>query len=316
MMIKPEKDTSTQQEGLARSAGESLPSLETLRSSRSSNLSRMTFDMSDRVAVVTGAGSGIGRAVAQALLEAGARVACWDIAENEEIGKGEELFGGRVMALKVDVSEEASVKLAVEQTLEKFGQADLVVNCAGIMYKSPLEDIDIKVWDKMYAVNVNGTLLVNKHLAPFLKKSRCGRIVNISSMTALIGLETYLPYSTGKAAVSSMTKIMAAELAPYGITVNALCPGWVDTPWLDKLIWKIASLHDCDFRTAEQMLLEHIPQQRYIHPDEIAFSVLFLAHPLAQGISGTDFVIDNGLTATFKPGLHLPYPNVTKRVLE
>lgn len=272
----------------------------------------MQLDVKERVAVVTGSSSGIGFAVVKALLEAGALVAGWDLQESESIRKLHKRYTKRLLTLRVDVSDETAVKRAAEVSVARFSQVDIVVNCAGIMYKDAIEDIDMEAWNRINDINLKGTLLVNKHLVPYVKQSRCGRIINISSMTALIGLETYIPYTASKAAVSGMTRALAAELAPYGVTVNAICPGWVDTPMLDGLFERIASIHGYDKERAKREVLDHVPQRRFIHPDEIAFSVLFLASPLAQGISGTDFLIDNGLTNTFKPGLHMRHPGYPK----
>ncbi|KIL41633.1 hypothetical protein SD70_05770 [Gordoniibacillus kamchatkensis] len=273
----------------------------------SRSTSELAIRVQGRSAVVTGAGSGIGYAVAKALLQSGANVACWDIRLTPELQSLERQYGDRTAVMAVDVASVDEVEQAGLATAQRFGGVDIVVNCAGVMYKDKVGEIDMAAWDRIYSINVKGTLFVNQTLVPYLKRSGCGRIINIASMTALIGLETYAPYSSSKAAVSNMTKVMAAELAPFGVTVNALCPGWVDTPMLSALFDRIGEIHGLEREQAKDEVLRHVPQRRFIHPDEIAFAVLFLSSPLAQGISALDLSIDNGLANTFKPGLHMKH---------
>jgi len=269
------------------------------------------MDFAGKIAVVTGGSSGIGLEVSKAFLSHGAGVVNWDIRMTPETERLAREFPDRYRAVVADVTSEDSIRAAAAATLEAAGGVDIVVNCAGIIIKAPIEDIDMDAWDRIYAVNVKGTVMTIKHLTPALKRSKAGRIINISSMTANYGLETYSPYSTTKAAVSNLTKVLALELSPYGITVNALCPGWVQTPMLDQgLVAHLARLHGTDLETARREVLRFVPQHRFIPVEEIAFSVLYLAHPLAQSVSGTELRIDCGLTLTFTPGFHLPEPHV------
>jgi len=268
----------------------------------------MQIDVRGRIAVVTGGGSGIGFAVVSAFLESGARVSAWDLTIGDGLKELQAQYGNDLFAVQVDVTDEAAVRRAAEETVGRFGGADIVVNAAGIMYKDALGDIDSGKWDRIFNVHAKGTMLVSQSLLPYLKRSGCGRIINIASMTARIGLETYMPYSSSKAAVVNMTKVMAAETAPYGITVNAICPGWVDTPMTEMLYDRIAGMHGLTREEAKKAVLDHVPQKRLIPPREIAFSVLFLASPLAQCISASEFVMDHGLTNNFKPGFHMIHP--------
>jgi NAD(P)-dependent dehydrogenase (short-subunit alcohol dehydrogenase family) len=265
----------------------------------------MQLNVKGRAAVVTGGGSGIGNAIVKALLQAGAHVASWDLKDSEALQALQQQYGDRLLSLQVDVADADAVKQAGEKTVSRFAKPDLIVNAAGIMYKRPLEEIELDAWDRIYNIHAKGTLLVSRFFAPYLKQSGNGRIINIASMTAIIGLETYMPYSSSKAAVANMTKVMAAELASYGVTVNAICPGWVETPMLEGLFDRIAEIHGYDRNKAIEEVLSHIPGKHFVHPDEIAFCVLFLASPMARSISAADFMIDSGLTNTFKPGLHM-----------
>jgi 3-hydroxybutyrate dehydrogenase len=269
------------------------------------DFSNLQLNVKGRTAVVTGGGSGIGLTIVQALLHAGASVTAWDKTLSEPLQQLQQSNPDRLLALEVDVTDEQAIRQAAEKTAARHPVIDIVVNGAGIMYKEEIGKIDPKKWDLIYNIHAKGTMLVTQSLLPHLKQSKCGRIINIASMTARIGIETYMPYSSSKAAVVNISKVMAAELAPYGITVNAICPGWVNTPMTDLLYDRIATVHGIDREQAKKEILDFVPQKRMIPMEEIAFCVLFLASPLAQSISATEFVIDHGLTNNFKPGFHM-----------
>ncbi|WP_338421094.1 SDR family oxidoreductase [Mesobacillus harenae] len=258
--------------------------------------------MKDLTVVITGGSSGIGMAISKAFLANGANVINWDVQESEEAHLISVANPSQYLFCKTDISAEDSILQALKHIPEKV---DVLVNNAGIIIKSQLKDVQLEDWDRIYDINVKGTMLASKHLLPKIKRSTRGRIINLSSMTAKIGLETYSLYSSTKAAVSNLTKVWALELASEGITVNALCPGWVDTPMKEGLIQTIAELHNLPAEKAEKTILEHVPQKRFIQPDEIAFTCLFLASTLAKGISGQELSIDSGLTQMLKPGLHV-----------
>lgn len=264
----------------------------------------MTFelDVKDLNVLITGGSSGIGLAISEAFLLKGANVINWDLQESEETQSLSQTYSNRYTCLSIDITDENSIYKGLNQVPETL---DVLVNNAGIIIKSQLEDIQTDDWDRIYEINVKGTMLVTKKVIPKIRKSKRGRIINLSSMTSKIGLETYSLYSSTKAAVANLTKVWALELAPNEITVNALCPGWVDTPMKGKLIEGIAKLHHLLPEEAESIILSHIPQRRFIQPEEIAFTCLFLASTLARGISGQELYIDTGLTNMFKPGVHL-----------
>lgn len=268
-------------------------------------LNKFIIDVKNCVAVVTGGSSGIGLSIVKAFLNSGALVANWDLNYSEAIKKAEADYPGKISTFITDITDAKQIAEATEQTLARYGKVDILINNAGIINKAPVEELDMDTWDRIYGINVKGTVLTTKYLTPHLKKSSRGRIINLSSMTSAKGLETYSPYSSTKAAVSNLTRVWALELAPYGVTVNALCPGWVDTPMKTGLIKRIAALHGLTEEEAREEILNYVPQHRFISPDEIAFTALFLASPLAQAISGIDLFIDTGLTSSFKPGFHM-----------
>jgi NAD(P)-dependent dehydrogenase (short-subunit alcohol dehydrogenase family) len=264
-------------------------------------LAMFELDVNERNVVVTGGSSGIGLAISKAFLQKGANVSNWDIHQTDQVKQLLGEYPSRFQYLEVDVIEESSIIKAVENT---WGTVDVLINNAGIISKSPLESIRVEDWNRIYDINVRGTMIVTKNLVWKLRKSGRGRVINLSSMTAKIGLETYSLYSSTKAAVSNLTKVWALELAKDGITVNALCPGWADTAMKEKLIQGIAGIHNIPNHEAEELILGHVPQKRFIQTEEIAFCCLFLASTLAGAISGQELFIDTGLTNMFKPGVH------------
>lgn len=259
------------------------------------------LDVKDLNVIVTGASSGIGLAISKSFLTKGANVINWDIQQPADVTQLLVAYPSSYRFVEVDVTDESSIQKAVEAAPEKV---DVLVNNAGIISKSLLENIQSEDWNRIYDINVRGTMLVSKHLVDNLRKSGRGRIINVSSMTSKIGLETYSLYSSTKAAVSNLTKVWALELASDDITVNALCPGWADTPMKERLIKGISMIHDISNDEAENLILSHVPQRRFIQPEEIAFCCLFFASSLAKGISGQELFIDTGLTSMMKPGLH------------
>lgn len=252
--------------------------------------------------VITGGSSGIGLQISKAFLYKGASVINWDICKTEAIEKLKETYPNRYKNYLVDVTDETSIQKSVRNSPDIV---HVLVNNAGIIMKAPLEEIRSEDWNRIYDINVRGTMLVTKNILSKMKESGRGRIINISSMTSKIGLETYSLYSSTKAAVSNLTKVWALELASDGITVNSLCPGWVDTPMKEKLIQGISKIHNIHDDEAKNAILSNVPQGRFIEPEEIAFTCLFLASTLAKGISGQELFIDTGLTNLFKPGFHM-----------
>ncbi|MFD1037417.1 SDR family NAD(P)-dependent oxidoreductase [Virgibacillus byunsanensis] len=266
------------------------------------NVNSLHIDVTNLNVLLTGGSNGIGLQISKAFLLKGASVVNWDLKETEQVKKLKEEFGNRYQYEYVDISNETSIQQSHKRLPE---QVNVLINNAGLILKSPLTDIETSDWDKIYDVNVKGTMLVTKYVIPKIKGTSRGRIINLSSMTAKIGLETYSLYSSTKAAVSNLTKVWSLELSKYEITVNAICPGWVDTQMKGKLIEAISNLHDLNEEDALSAILSFVPQHRYIQTEEIAFACLFLSSGLSQGISGQELFIDNGLTNTFKPGFHM-----------
>src|SRR5690625_1024034 len=197
------------------------------------SLEKMKINMDGLTVLITGGSNGIGFKISELFLANNAKVINWDIKKTQNIVNLIDKYEDKYLYESVDVSNEDTVRRAVENIPEKV---DVLVNNAGVISKSLLEDIDFKKWDQIFNINVKGVALVTKYVLKKIKKSSHGRIINISSMTSKIGMETYSIYSSTKAAVSNLTKVWALELAKYNITVNAICPGWIDTEMREQLI--------------------------------------------------------------------------------
>jgi NAD(P)-dependent dehydrogenase (short-subunit alcohol dehydrogenase family) len=246
------------------------------------------MDLSNSVAIVTGAGSGIGASVARKLLDGGATVALLGrrAAPLRDVAAG---AGDRAVVRPLDVSDAAAVKAAVAEIVDAIGTPNLLVNSAGIAMPERLEAIEPEVWDEVIAINLSGSFYMAREVAMRMQKG--GSIVNLGSEQSHIGMALFVHYGASKAGVTGMTRAMALELAPRGIRVNAVCPGPVDTPMVDgELAW-----FD-DSETARQEGIERVPLKRWATPDEIADMVLFVGVS-AVFATGSCFSIDGGTVA-------------------
>ena len=239
------------------------------------------FSLKDQVAIITGAGSGIGLATAQRFSEAGAKVVCADL--SEPAGNGPELNGTFV---KTDVTDEKQVKYLMQTTVDEYGQLDIVVNNAGVFadYKW-IEETEEKDFDFCFDVNTKGIAWGIKYAVPLI--SEHGRIINTASAAALRGAISLSSYSASKHAVVGITKTATLELARKKVRVNCICPSTVDTP--------MAHVGKGDFLlTAETML---IPLQRICRPEEVAALIHFLAARDCDFINGQAILLDGGMSA-------------------
>ena len=236
-----------------------------------------------RIAVVTGAAQGIGYAIAERLNQEGAAVALLDINEKKAQDSADKLLN--CMGIGCDVSDLSSIEKAIERVVKKYGGIDIVVNNAGILPSSALEDVTQDEWDRTLAVNLKGVFFMVQKALPYLQKSSCGRVINTSSLAGRMGgFETCLAYSASKGGINAMTMGMARQLAPFGITVNAICPGTTETP-----------ITMAFSEAAMERLLSRIPLHRLGRPEDMAGAAAFLASDEASFITGLLMDINGGM---------------------
>jgi 3-oxoacyl-[acyl-carrier protein] reductase len=241
----------------------------------------------DRTAFVTGAGSGIGRAIAKTFAENGANVTIADINMEAANHVADEIraSGGSAVAVQTDVSSAESVAGAVQATVKAFGGIDILVNNAGICPLSTLENISLDEWNRVLAVDLTGAFICAKAVIPYLKESRHGRIINIGSVAGRIGgISVGAHYSVSKAGIMCLTKVLAKALAKYGITANSISPGTTET----------ALTADWSAETKEN-LRRQIPLGRLGQPEDTAVAALYLASDGASYVTGGTLDVKGGL---------------------
>lgn len=244
------------------------------------------MDLKGQTAIVTGGGRGIGRAIALALGAAGAAVAVFEreAATAAETVSAIEKAGGKALAVPVDVTKLADVEAAVNKVLDLFKRLDIVVNNAGITRDSLLMRMSEEDWEAVLKVNLTGSFAVCRAVARVLIKQKSGCIVNIASIIGLMGNAGQANYAASKGGLIAFTKSLARELAPRGIRVNAVAPGFIATAMTDKI--------PADLR---EKMVQSIPLGRMGQPEDVARAVLFLAGPSAGYITGQVLVVDGGM---------------------
>jgi NAD(P)-dependent dehydrogenase (short-subunit alcohol dehydrogenase family) len=231
-------------------------------------------------AFVTGAGSGIGAAVARALHAEGAVVTLADVSATADALAAE--LGGPATAVRLDVREE-------DQVREVMPALDVLVNVAGIGSTTNAPDTSLDVWEQVFAVNARGTFLTCKHAIPKMIARGGGSIVNVGSVAALVGLKNRAAYCASKGAVVALTRALAVDHVSDGVRVNAVCPGTVDSPWVRRLVEDVGE--------SLEGLKARQPMGRLGTPPEVAEAILYLASDQAAFVTGSSLVIDGGLTA-------------------
>jgi len=263
-----------------------------------------TIDLTGRTAVVTGAGSGIGRAIAHALAEAGARVtvAERDPVTGESTAESIRSLGGSAEFAACDVTDTASIEAAIARAATRTGSIDILVNNAGIPGASaPIDKFEHDVWDAVIAVDLSGVFRVTNAAVPHLVKSGRGAIVNIASTFGMFGAPENAAYAAAKAGVINLTKQNAVDLGPRGVRVNAVCPGYIDNDMARR--GARMSPEDAAARWATRNRLAALqPLGRQGQTSEIANVVRFLASDMASFMTGSIVTVDGGCTATFNRG--------------
>lgn len=242
--------------------------------------------LENRIAIVTGAGQGIGRAIAlgMACEGAGLVIADLDEANAGAVSREIERVGGKASALYTDISNEGSVRGMIDHTLNKHGRVDILVNNAGVFPTSSVEEMAEEEWDRVIGTNLIGTFLCSRAVVPHLLTQRSGRIISLTSGRAFQGARHGAHYAASKAGIIAFSKSLALELAPYGITVNVICPGITDTA------------QPRGHQTEEQIYAQgqRIPLGRIGQPEDLAGPAIFLASDAAGFITGQTILVNGG----------------------
>ncbi|HEY3413652.1 MAG TPA: SDR family oxidoreductase [Armatimonadota bacterium] len=251
--------------------------------------------LAGKTAIVTGAATGIGRAIALALAAEGASVAVDYVQTDDTASKVVQdilATGGKAVALNADVSDASQVADLVTRTVEAFGRLDIMVNNAGIEHKMPFLETPLDVWSKVIAVNLTGAWICAQEAAlQMVRQGRGGRIINISSVHEDLPMPSNAPYCAAKGGLRMLMRTMALELAPHGITVNNIGPGAIDTPMDAPLRQDPESM---------RALLDEIPLGRMGKPEDVSAVACFLASDDAGYVTGSTYFVDGGLMRSAK----------------
>jgi NAD(P)-dependent dehydrogenase (short-subunit alcohol dehydrogenase family) len=249
-----------------------------------------SFDVEGRVALVTGAGRGIGRDLVLALAGAGARVAAGVRRPGDADAVVAEVrdAGGEAAGVAMDLTDRVSIEAAVEETVARLGRIDVLVNNAGLGTNHDALDATEEEWDDLFAVNVRGLFFACQSAGRRMVDQRYGRIVNMASQAGLVGIPRHAAYGASKGAVIALTKVLALEWAPFGVTANCVAPTFVRTPGTAERLDRPEFLAD---------VLERIPVGRVGTTTDVAGAVIYLASDAAALVTGTVLVVDGGWTA-------------------
>lgn len=256
----------------------------------------MTRFLEGRGAVVTGGGRGIGEAVARALAEAGAKVvvAARTEPEIEATAGAIRDDGGEAWAIPCDVTDEGAVETLAAAARERLGAVDVVVASAGIASSSPVAKQNLEGWNRILAVNATGTFLTVRAFLPGMVERGWGRVAVVASVAGLAGSKYIAAYAASKHAAVGLVRSAAFEAAEHGVTVNAICPGYVDTPMTDRSIETIVERAGLTEEEARRAILATTPQRRLIEPDEVAGMAVWLCREEARAVNGQAIAIDGG----------------------
>ncbi|MBM7703651.1 3-hydroxybutyrate dehydrogenase [Metabacillus iocasae] len=256
--------------------------------------------VTNKVVLITGAAQGIGYQIGERFAENGAKVVLTDLNEagvktaaETLVSKGYEAHG-----IKADVTSESDIENMISETVEKYGRLDVLINNAGMQFVSPIEEFPTEKFELLTKIMLVAPFVATKHAFPIMKKQQFGRIINMASINGLIGFAGKAAYNSAKHGVIGLTKVSALEGAAHGITVNAVCPGYVDTPLVRNQLQDLAKTRNVALESVlEEVIYPLVPQKRLLSVDEIADYSMFLASDMSKGVTGQAVVIDGGYTA-------------------
>ncbi|MEC1672475.1 3-hydroxybutyrate dehydrogenase [Bacillus mojavensis] len=256
--------------------------------------------MKTQVALVTGAAGGIGFEIAKEFAREGAEVIISDVNQKacgEAAAKLNE-EGFNVTGIPCDVTKEEQIADIVHTIKTRYGRLDTLVNNAGMQHVAPIEEFPTERFEQLIRVMLTAPFIAMKHVFPLMKKQQFGRIINIASVNGLVGFSGKAAYNSAKHGVIGLTKVGALEGAPHGITVNALCPGYVDTQLVRNQLSDLSKTRNVPYESVlEEVIFPLVPQKRLLSVKEIADYAVFLASEKAKGVTGQAVVLDGGYTA-------------------
>lgn len=256
--------------------------------------------LQDKVTIISGSASGIGLEIAKEFLNQGSKLVFTDINKdkldivvNSYKDKGFDCIG-----IPADVSNEDDVKSLIDTTITQYGRIDILINNAGLQHVSNIEDFPTDKFKQLIDIMLVGTFIMTKHVLPIMKKQQYGRILNMSSINGIIGFSGKSAYNSAKHGIIGLTKVTALETAEDGITVNAICPGYIDTPLVRGQMEDLAKTRNVSVnQVLDEVLFPLIPQKRLVDIQEVADYAVFIASEKAKSVTGQAILIDGGYTA-------------------
>lgn len=249
------------------------------------------FSLSGKIALITGGASGLGFAMAKCFCQSGAKVIITGTRDKKELDKACLEIGENAYSYQIDVSDTSNAIPFIKQVQKDHGIVDILINNAGVHCKKPFEEISMDDLEKVISVHLKGSFALSQAVVPGMREKQSGSIIFISSMSAYLGLTQVAAYSSVKSAVIGLTKALAGELSEFGIRVNGIAPGFIDTPMFHKAV-------DGDIER-QKKIINHTPMKKYGKPEDIGWAAVFLASDAASFVNAVTLPVDGGCIIGF-----------------